>query len=338
MSVKPAMVLYSTCPPYLGQGGAAYLERVREVARWSEAGGCEGILVYTDNSLFDPWLVAQAVVEATESLAPLVAVQPVYMHPFSVAKLVATLGSLYGRRVDLNMVAGGFKNDLIALNDTTPHDARYDRLVEYATIILRLLAGTGPVTFPGRFYSVTNLTLAPRLDPALAPRLTISGSSEAGMAAARALQGLSVRYPGPLAQAEARPPEGGGPYGIRVGIIARERDEDAWAVAHARFPGDRRGQMMHQLAMKVSDSAWHKQLSEISAHQAGPDTYWMWPFQNYKTFCPYLVGTYDRVAEELSRYVATGCSFMIHDVPAAGEEFAHIDAVLTRAAAMVPQA
>ena len=35
------------------------------------------------------------------------------------------------------------------------------------------------------------------------------------------------------------------------------------AVARERFPEDRKGQITHQLAMKVSDSAWHRQLSEL---------------------------------------------------------------------------
>jgi len=338
MRAKPSVALYSTCPPYRGGSGETYLQHVRDVARWSEAGGCEGILVYTDNSLFDPWLVSQVVVEATRTLTPLVAVQPVYMHPYTVAKMMATLSHLYGRRIDLNMVAGGFKNDLLALNDETPHDARYERLVEYTSIILQLLAGAGPVTFRGRFHAVTNLTLVPKLDPGLSPRVTVSGSSEAGLAAARVLNGLSVKYPGPLGQAEAQPQDGNGAYGIRVGIIAREREEEAWVTAHARFPEDRRGQVTHQLAMKVSDSSWHKQLSDVSAHQGAADTYWMVPFQNYKTFCPYLVGSYDRVAEELGRYLGTGCCFIIHDVPASADEFSHIGTVLARASASVSQA
>ena len=57
------------------------------------------------------------------------------MHPFTVAKTIASIGCLYGRQMYLNMVAGGFKNDLNALNDTTPHDKRYERLAEYTTII-----------------------------------------------------------------------------------------------------------------------------------------------------------------------------------------------------------
>src|SRR5205809_571415 len=83
-----------------------------DVARWSEAAGCEGILVYTDNGIVDPWLVAQLVVQATERLCPLVAIQSVYMHPYSAAKMVSSLAHLHGRRAYLNMVAGGFRNDL----------------------------------------------------------------------------------------------------------------------------------------------------------------------------------------------------------------------------------
>ena len=108
--------IFTTCPQSKGLRPERYAQEVAEVARWSEAAGCEGILVYTDNSLADPWLVSQIILESTGRLAPLVATQPVYMHPYAVAKMVATFGFLYGRRVWLNMVAGGIKNDLAALH------------------------------------------------------------------------------------------------------------------------------------------------------------------------------------------------------------------------------
>src|SRR5438093_10557669 len=137
--------VFSTCPPSSGSDARSYLQDVVRVARWSEAAGCRGILVYSDNSLVDPWLVSQVIIQSTTSLCPLVAVQPVYMHPYTVAKMVASLGGLHGRRIYLNMVAGGFKNDLSALGDGTPHDRRYQRLIEYTTIIPRLLTASAPV-------------------------------------------------------------------------------------------------------------------------------------------------------------------------------------------------
>src|SRR6267154_5188187 len=145
-----SLQVFSTCPSSQ-TAPDDYVRKIGEIARWSEAAGCSGILVYTDNSLADPWLVSQIIIQNTHSLCPLVAVQPVYMHPYALAKMVSTLAFLHGRRVFLNMVAGGFKNDLAALNDATPHDSRYERLVEYTSIIRRLLEERLPVTFEGKF-------------------------------------------------------------------------------------------------------------------------------------------------------------------------------------------
>jgi alkanesulfonate monooxygenase len=321
-----ALQLFSTCP-WSSATPDNYLHRVIEVARWSEEAGCAGILVYTDNSAVDPWLVAQVVIQNTKSLSPLVAVQPVYMHPYTVAKMISTLAFLHGRRVFLNMVAGGFKNDLAALHDTTPHDARYQRLTEYTQIIQRLTQSASPVTFEGQFYSVTNLALRPVVPPELRPRVLVSGSSEAGMAAARAMAATAVRYPEPPSklQAERGPAPDGVPCGVRVGIIARPSKEDAWETALVRFPEDRKGQLTRQLATKVSDSVWHHQLAEIGA-EANPnrDTYWLHPFETYKTNCPYLVGSYADVADHLAAYMRLGYLTFILDIPAEREEFPHI--------------
>ena len=101
--------IFSTCPPSALGSSETYLREVEQIARWSEDVGCEGILVYTDNGQVDPWLVSQVIIGATGRLCPLVAVQPVYIISYSVAKMVASLAFLHRRRVYLNMVAGGFK-------------------------------------------------------------------------------------------------------------------------------------------------------------------------------------------------------------------------------------
>ena len=323
--------LFSTCPPSALARQDDYFETVRQIARWSEEAGCEGILVYADNGQVDPWLLSQVIIEATRRLCPLVAVQPVYMHPYSVAKMVTTFGFLYQRRVYLNMVAGGFKNDLVALNDTTPHDERYSRLVEYTAIVQGLLRGE-PLSAEGRYYKVANLKLTPPLPAALAPGVFVSGSSDAGREAALQLGATAVEYPKPSAE-YAGAAASAGERGIRIGVIARAAEAEAWAVARERFPEDRKGQLTHQLAMKVSDSAWHRQLSALGEDAAqGENPYWLVPFQNYKTFCPYLVGSYDRVAEEVARYVEAGYRSFVLDVPHSAEELRHIGVVFERAA------
>jgi alkanesulfonate monooxygenase len=315
-----SIMLFSTCPQSKDFAAADYLSHVRSVSRWSEAAGCSGMLIYTDNSIVDPWLVAQLALQETRQLCPLVAVQPVYMLPYTAAKMVASLGALHGRRIWLNMLAGGFRNDLIALGDETAHDDRYARTVEYALLMRRLLESDQPVTFSGRFYHVRGVRLAPALPEALQPGWLISGSSPAGRAAAIEMGAIAVEYPAPpdTVRDNDHVPAG---RGIRVGIIARANADDAWDVAHARFPDDRRGRLSHALAMKTSDSSWHRTLSELARERpADGSPYWLWPFEQHRTFCPYLVGDFATVAKEIARYLALGHRSFILDIPVDAED------------------
>ena len=84
--------------------------------------------------------------------------------------------------------------------------------------------------------------------------------------------------------------------------------------------------------MKVSDSAWHKQLSALDQTTENPQNlYWLWPFKNYKTFCPYLVGSYERVAEELAKYIKAGFTNFILDIPTEEWDLQNARLVFTKA-------
>ncbi|GLZ48780.1 oxidoreductase [Actinomycetospora sp. NBRC 106375] len=333
------LTVYSTCPQSKDVAPGEYLDAVAATARWSEEAGCAGMLVYTDNSIADPWLVSQTAIAATERLAPLVAVQPVYMHPYTAASMVSSLAYLHGRSVHLNMLAGGFKNDLVALGDRTEHDDRYARTVEYTQILTGLLRGE-TVTRDGRWHQVENLKLAPACPPELMPEVLISGSSPAGRAAAEEIGATPIRYPEPLAETDpADAPSGGG---VRMGIIARDDADEAWRVAHERFPADRTGQVAHAMAMRVSDSHWHHQLARRTKTAtppaelgSEPEPYWLGPFENYQSFCPYLVGSHDRVAAEVARYLERGVEVFVLDIPPDPEDLGHAGEVFSRAGAAV---
>lgn len=301
------MRVYSTAPESSRYShGADVVAAIDEFGSWCDAVGISGALVYTDNRLVDPWLVAQRLVTGS-GIHPLVAVQPVYMHPYSVAKMVASLTWLHGRRIDLNFVAGGFRGDLLALGDRTSHDDRYARLVEYAEIVLGLLAGDA-VTLGGAHHNVMNLRLRIDVPSPLRPQLTLSGSSTAGLAAAKRLGAVPVQYPSPDYEPGALP----GSHGIRVGIITGTTTADAWAEAHRRFPDDPEGARLHAMAMKMSDSDWHRAIAQSAA---GRGPYWYGPFERHQSFCPYLVGSVEDVADELRRLAKGGVDTFILDIP-----------------------
>ena len=171
------------------------------------------------------------------------------------------------------------------------------------------------------------------LSPALMPGVFVSGSSEAGVQAAQAIGAVAIQYPKPADECSAEPTYPGLEYGIRVGIIARHDEEEAWNVAECRFPLDRKGEVTHQLAMKISDSKWHEQLSQTAdRNRTHRNVYWLRPFETYKTFCPYLVGSYAQVSEELARYSSLGFGTFILDIPPNQEELRHVGIAFEKSA------
>jgi len=315
----------STCPASTEVTHTLYLQQVINVARWSEAWGCAGTLIDADYSLVDPWLVAYTILRHTRTLCPLVAVQPLYMHPYAVAKIVSTIGCLYGRRVSLNMDPATFENDLAPPNDSTRFGKPYDRLVEYTLVIKKLLGSPGPLTYHGKFYTVDQVKLAPVAPPELFPAIFVPESPETGANAAARLGAIAVKCP-KVANEETGPSDKSVKFAIRIGILAREDADEAWTIAQTRFPEDRRGQLTRQLARKVSDSTQAQEFGvPTPGVRKGP--YWFGPIRSHRTMCPYLVGSYEEVAGEIATYVRMGYRTLILDIPPNAEEFGHLAVV-----------
>ena len=57
----------------------------------------------------------------------------------------------------------------------------------------------------------------------------------------------------------------------------------------------------------------------------------MLPFETYKTFCPYLVGSHEEVAEELAKYFALGFYKVILDIPPAEDELRNVNITVQKA-------
>ena len=229
--------------------------------------------------------------------------------------MVASLSLIYERPVHLNLVSGGFPRDLETFCDERTHDERYDRVTEYGTIIRTLLSAKTPCTFTGKYYQVEGLQLNLGRDrPAhYAPLFTMSGSSPAGLAAARQLKARAIQclrpchdYAGVKLSPELE-------YGTRLGIVVRETSEEAWSAARARYPDNPIGQEIRDYFVSVSDSVWVRELGkDVQVPPGHP--YWLGPYKNFQAACPFLVGTKQVVASELAGYIEMGLrTFLIED-------------------------
>src|SRR5450631_3656625 len=122
-----------------------YVDELMRIAHFSDRNGFEGILLFSGNDVFvEPWVMAQHILAQTERSSPLIAVNPIYMHPFTVAKFVSSFALLYRRKVYLNMITGTATSDLAGLGERRTHDERYSRLGEFILIVRQLLASPRP--------------------------------------------------------------------------------------------------------------------------------------------------------------------------------------------------
>ncbi|WP_203856080.1 LLM class flavin-dependent oxidoreductase [Plantactinospora mayteni] len=309
--------LYATSPRADEPSPTHYRERALEVARWAEASACRGLLIFTDHHAGDPWALGQFLLERTERLVPLVAAQPVYMHPFTAARLVSTMSFLYGRPVDLNLVTGGHPDHLRALGCRLDHDERYDQLVEYGRIITALLVDQEPMSHAGRHYDMPEALLRPALPADLMPRIFVAGASEACHRAARELGVVRLTYPRALSEYEPGSSALAG-AGIRVGIIARDTGEEAWRVAHERCPKDPVAERLARIASRSTDSHWYRRLqADAETRLSTDDCYWLYPLRSGREYCPYLVGSHAEVARTFARYLDMGITTLILQAPRA---------------------
>lgn len=217
---------------------ALYWKNIETVMRLSDQYAYTGLLIFTGNDvLVEPWVVAQRVLTETRQLSPLVAINPLYMHPFTAARFISSFAHLYGRRTYVNLVTGAALSYQESFHDTLTHDERYERLHEYAEVMKRLLS-TPSVSHEGTHYRVSNLQLQPRPPESLQPGFLLAGQSEAALRTATALGAVSMQMlPATLAEGLRA-----GVRGVHFGIVTRPQEADAWKAARALFPEDALGQ------------------------------------------------------------------------------------------------
>ncbi|MFB7667277.1 LLM class flavin-dependent oxidoreductase [Kitasatospora sp. NPDC056138] len=292
-----------------------YVENSVRLASLCEKVGFSGALVHFNHRVPDPWQLSSLLIQNSQTFVPMVAVQPYYMPPFALAKTIASISFLNGRRVALNMVAGSTPGELRQVGDTLDHDARFKRMDEYLQAVGCLLSADGPIDHEGPNYRYRKLRAIDTVEGTVRPpKVFIAGSSDSAKDLCIRHRAVAVTNPSPvdLFSAEfASKLQGKTEIGIRIGLIARETREEAWSAAKQYFPPSRVAYMNVKLNGRASDSVWRKGLSDHSHSEVHDNVYWLGAFLAGGSHSPFLVGTYEDVAEYLGRYVASGVTALI---------------------------
>ena len=219
---------------------AATYDYFRQIAVAADTLGYEGVLLPTGRSCEDAWVVASSLIPATQRLKFLVAIRPGLSSPGLSARMAATFDRLSAGRLLINVVTGGDAAELAGDGVFVDHDTRYEITDEFLHIWRELLAGAHEgksIDRSGRHLSTQGGKL---LYPSVQrphPPLWFGGSSPAAhrIAAEHIDTYLTLGEPPAavaekIAQVRALAAARGRTvkFGIRLHVIARETEQEAW--------------------------------------------------------------------------------------------------------------
>jgi alkanesulfonate monooxygenase len=231
---------------YLGTSAGARLADFayfKQIAVAADTLGYEGVLLPTGRSCEDSWMVAASLIDATRHLKFLVALRPGLVQPVQSARMAATLDRLSGGRVLVNLVTGGDPDELAGDGLFLDHAQRYEVSEEFVSIWREVLARSHDgraLDFDGRHLQVKGAKV---LYPPVSrphPPMFFGGSSPEAHALCAAQMDTYLTWGEPPAAVAEKVRDVGGraealgrtlSAGIRLHVIVRETEEEAWAAA-----------------------------------------------------------------------------------------------------------
>jgi alkanesulfonate monooxygenase len=211
----------------------------KQIAQAADNLGFEGMLIPTGRSCDDSWVVASALAPLTTRLKFLVAVRPGVMMPSVAARMTAALDRVSDGRLLINVVTGGDPVELAGDGIFLSHDERYRLTKEFLFVWRRMLSGE-TVTFEGDYLKVVaaRIMFPPLQKPH--PPLYFGGSSNAAHELIAGEGDVYLTWGEPpaavaekIAQVRRLAAKNGRSirFGIRLHIIVRATEEEAWQAA-----------------------------------------------------------------------------------------------------------
>lgn len=306
----------------------------KQVAVAADTLGYEGVLLPTGRSCEDSWVVAASLIDATRRLKFLVALRPGLVAPVQSARMAATLDRLSGGRLLVNLVTGGDAEELAGDGQFLPHAQRYEQSAEFLQIWREALASS----HEGRSFDHEGQHLRVQGGKLLYPPINkpyppifFGGSSEPAHELAAVQVDTYLTWGEPpaavaakIADVRERAARQGRTleFGIRLHVIVRESEDEAWraaaelvqhldegvvAAAQAKFAsmdsvGQRRMAELHggrfnkadvRQGLEIAPNLW----AGVGLVRGGAGTA--------------LVGNPQQVADRIKEYAALGLNYFV---------------------------
>ena len=227
---------------YLGTsylGRASNFDYLKQIAQAVDALGYEGALLPTGANCEDAWIVASSLIPLTRRMKFLVAVRPGLISPTLAARMAATFDRVSGGRLLINVVTGGNPQELAGDGLHLDHDERYEVTDEFLTVWRSIMSGN-TVDFEGKHIKVKGGRLLFPPVQATYPPLYFGGSSPVARQVAAKHVDMYLSWGEPPEQVaekisavrqQAWEQGRSVRFGIRMHVIVRETEEEAWEAA-----------------------------------------------------------------------------------------------------------
>ncbi len=312
-------------------GRSATLDHLVAVARAAEQAGFDAVLTPTGTWCEDAWITTAVVSQHVRRLRFLVAFRPGTVTPMLAAQQAVAFQRLTGGRLLLNVVTGGDDAEQRRHGDGLGKDQRYARTDEFLTVLRDAWRGD-PVSFRGQHLWTDGAVAFADGPP---PPVYFGGASDAAVrVAARHADvyltwgdrpqavGAQIRRVREQAAALGRTVRSG----VRLHVVTRDREADAWRDAAALLDGaDEQTIEAAQLTLRREASEGQRRM--LALHGGRRDQLEVHPHLWAGVGLlrggagTALVGSHEQVADLIAEYHAAGVDELIlsgfpHDVEA----------------------
>ena len=314
---------------YLGTGTGhrpPEFSYLKQIAQAADRLGYGGVLIPTGKDCDDPWTISAALAAHTEKLRFLPALRPSIASPTFFARQTAAIDRLSNGRILVNVVTGGNPSELAGDGVFLAHDERYAHTSEFLSIYSRILRGE-TVDFDGKHLRVKGARLHFPPVQQLRPPIWFGGSSDPALDVAAEHADVYLTWGEPVAAVKEkidavrrRATLRGRDvrFGLRIHLIVRETDDEAWAAADKLIANlsDDAIAAAQKVFADLSDSVGQKRMSALHGGGrrdkliVGPNL-WAGVGLVRGGAGTALVGSPQTVAERLREYQAIGVETII---------------------------
>jgi alkanesulfonate monooxygenase len=297
---------------------ASSLPLFDRVVAAAEAAGFEYMLVPVQTACWEAWISSAMMVARSKSIRMLVAARPSYINPVLLAKMIATFDQLSGGRICINLIAGQSEAENASEGIKWGKEERYEIMDEEVAILKALWTARGPLTWDGKFYQLKGAQIRPHPLQQPYPRFYLGGGSQQAWeisakhsdvhlfwgdtyerirANMGVIRGMAARH--------GRENDIG--FGMRLQIVCRETEKEAWAFAHELVSHASEAQKAF-VKERFATSEANRRVRELAAQgEVIERNLWTGITQVRPGAGIAVVGTPEQCAETLQDFIDLGC-------------------------------